>query len=657
MNTNKKSLFVMPDGKKLTLTFFLVASLFLIWGVCNGMIDTMDKHFQDQLHLTKAQSAWVQFAHYMGYALMALPAGLLTRRFGYKGGIIFGLMFVALGGFWFIPATHIAHFWAFLMGVCLIAMGLTVLETVANPYTTVLGPKEYGPTRINLAQSFNGVGWILGPILGAAYFYSEGGVEVAHGKLYIPYLGVAIVVLVVATLFFFAPVPDIKVEDDYQTDDTTAPAEAVAREKNYALTLIMMFLNVAALGLSVYLVLHTILPACGVSEKTVEQDFPWVIGLAALLTIPALRSATKRVTTHSIWAHPHFSGATLAQFAYVAAQAGIFSFFINSMTVDKINGYSMVPHLPASWSTGFLKNRSWIETRTAFSASDIKDLPALADRLKNQPDAVAGFVAKQLSPNTLAALAEYKGGASDPLPPQTALVQDLNRIIRQELTKNQKAENGPMLYETQRFNGITLSQRTQQLLSQNPTKDSERLRLNRMLLQDAFPQSLPFDDTVLAVSDKGASNLSSIAFIWFLLGRISGAALLKKSPANKMLGLYALLNIAICGLIIAKLGWISVACVFLSYFFMSIMFPTIFALGIFGLGSQSKKKASAFIVMSITGGALMPKFMGHLGDVYNMSAAFWMPLSCFILVALYGFFWPKLSESQGLQAVKPPGGH
>ncbi|HVU08357.1 MAG TPA: MFS transporter, partial [Verrucomicrobiae bacterium] len=152
MSTEKKGLFTLPDGKNLIFTFILVSSLFLLWGFCNGMIDTMDKHFQDQLHLTKSQSAWVQFAHYMGYALMALPAGLLTRRLGYKYGIIFGLLLVAVGGFWFLPATHISQFWAFLLGVCAIAMGLTVLETVANPYTTLLGPKEYSATRINLAQ-------------------------------------------------------------------------------------------------------------------------------------------------------------------------------------------------------------------------------------------------------------------------------------------------------------------------------------------------------------------------------------------------------------------------------------------------------------------------------------------------------------------------
>ena len=132
---------------------------------------------------------------------------------------------------------------------------------------------------------------------------------------------------------------------------------------------------------------------------------------------------------------------------------------------------------------------------------------------------------------------------------------------------------------------------------------------------------------------------------------------MKKHPAHKALSLFALLNIGICALIIGKFGWLSVACVFLSYFFMSIMFPTIFALGIFGLGSQSKKKASAFIVMSITGGALMPKFMGHLGDVYNMSASFWMPLACFVLILMFGFFWPKLSQSDGVIGIKATGGH
>jgi len=518
MSTNKKSLFVMPDGKKLTFTFFLVASLFLLWGFCNGMIDTMDKHFQDQLHLTKAQSAWVQFAHYMGYALMALPAGLLTRRLGYKGGIISGLFLVSFGGFWFMPATHISQFWAFLMGVCMIAMGLTILETVANPYTTVLGPKEYAPTRINLAQSFNGVGWMLGPYIGGKFFYSEGGVEVAHGQLYIPYLGVAIIVLVLAVLFFLAQVPDIKVEDEYHTDESNMPA-AQHKPSHPAMIFLFMFLNVAALGFSIYLVCNTILPSIGVSARPIFY-LTWAIVVGVLLSAPKLYSAAKRVTEHSIWAHPHFAGATLAQFLYVAAQAGIFSFFINYV---------------------------------------ISEMPPVSQSIA------------QMWP--ISGHATHDGG-------------------------------------------------------------------------------------VWRVAEQGASALQGfVAFGCFTLGRFIGSALLKRFPAHKLLGTYCVINVFLCGVVMLKLGWISVAAVFGTFFFMSIGFPTIFALGIHGLGSQAKKRASAFIVMSITGGALMPKIMGHLGDVYNMSIAFLMPLCCFLLMAAYSFSWGKLSQSESAIEMKAGGGH
>src|SRR5205809_2576766 len=102
MNTGKKSMFTGPDGRSLAFTFILVSSLFLLWGLCNGMIDVMDKHFQDELGLSKSQSAWVQFAHYLGYFLMAMPAGWLATKLGYKWGIVLGLCIVALGGFWFI---------------------------------------------------------------------------------------------------------------------------------------------------------------------------------------------------------------------------------------------------------------------------------------------------------------------------------------------------------------------------------------------------------------------------------------------------------------------------------------------------------------------------------------------------------------------------
>jgi FHS family L-fucose permease-like MFS transporter len=438
MTTNKPSLFVGDDGKRLIVTFILVSSLFLLWGLCNGMIDVMDKHFQEELSLTKSQSAWVQFAHYLGYFLMSLPAGWLASKLGYKGGIIAGLLMVAIGGFWFIPATHInalvhtgrvsttTAFVAFLAGVCIIASGLTFLETIANPYTTVLGGKRYAATRINLAQSCNGVGWILGPIIGGMFFYSTdaGGHSTGSQTLYIPYVTVAVVVIVLAVVFYFANVPDIKSEDDYHLDDS----------------------------------------APGVS--------------------------------HSIWSHPHFVMAVAAQFFYVAAQAGIFSFFINYMT----------------------------------------------------------------------------------------------------------------------------------------------------------------SEAPVSITNKTAATLASLGSVCFLVGRITGAGLLRKFAAHKMLGLYGLLNVAVTFLVFCKLGWVSVVCVFLSYFFMSIMFPTIFALGIFGLGARAKK-ASAFIVMAIMGGAILPKFMGYIADKFDMSRGFILPMFCFAFVAFYGFKWPKLANAESLTGGKVPVGH
>ena len=181
------SLFTTAEGKNLFVTFALVTSLFLLWGFCNGMIDILNKQFQVSLHINKEQSGLVQFANYLGYFLMAIPAGLLARKFGYKGGILIGLSLIAAGAFWFVPATHIGEYWAFLLGLFVIATGMTCLETIANPYTTVLGAPESGATRINMAQTINGGGWILGPIVGGQFVFAGGENSTSNASLYIPY--------------------------------------------------------------------------------------------------------------------------------------------------------------------------------------------------------------------------------------------------------------------------------------------------------------------------------------------------------------------------------------------------------------------------------------------------------------------------------------
>jgi fucose permease len=696
VSADKKSLFVMDDGKNLMFTFILVSSLFLLWGACNGMIDVMDKHFQDELGLSKSQSAWVQFAHYLGYFLMAMPAGWLASRLGYKGGIIAGLLMVAAGGFWFLPATQISAmaragtvspntaFVGFLAGVCTIAAGLTFLETVANPYTTVLGPQRYAATRINLAQSCNGVGWICGPVIGALFFYSTDAAGRSTGSetLYIPYVTVAGVVLVLSVIFYFANVPDIKAEDDYHLDDegavveTSASADRVVnRLQVYCLLLANTVVLIGVCGMILWLIVS----ACNVGQSLVSVAtripnpfgrritadnsllvvvFAAGIVLAALMAV-VLIPAARRVSHHSMWSHPHFSAATLAQFFYVAAQAGIFSFLINYMTEE-------VPPIPAAWHGEMTKK--WIEVKTRFSRDDIKDLPSFADKLRQKPDAVSAFLSSQLSDETVSALADYDDPALDSRSLRVALVQDLNKIVRQDPNKVEKDQ---LLYDPQRFRGVRLGEETQKLLSlkleEEKRTEEEREdetgsegcnlpRLNRLLLEDAYPGVLGYNDGVLGVSDKFAAILAMVGFVCFLIGRFTGAGLLRKSSAHKVLALYGAVNVAVCLLVFLKLGWFSVVCVFLSYFFMSIMFPTIFALGIFGLGVRAKK-ASAFIVMAIMGGAILPKLMGQVADHYDMSRGFIVPMFCFALVALYGFFWPKFSNAESLHAVSTSGGH
>ena len=657
----KKGMFILPDGRNVFFTFCLVSSLFLLWGFCNGMLDSMDKHFQEELHLSLSQSASVQFAHWMGYFLMSLPAGWLAIRLGYKGGIITGLLLVSVGGLWFIPASKIAAFWAFLLGVCVVAMGLTFLETVANPYTTVLGSPRYAATRINAAQSCNGAGWILGPIAAGIFFYRKDSTGRSTGAetLWIPYAAVAVAVLVLAVIFFFAPVPDVKAEDDYRMDDnddasSATPAPAT-RHVNRGLSYVLLLGNAAALiGVFVFIFwqvldqlmklgprfvgLASAIPHPSALVVNEENSILVVLTTAACLALvvaaTALLGITKRLPNHSIWAHEHFSGGTLAQFLYVAAQCGVFAFFINYMVAE-------TPSLPSSWMK---EGRKWIEAKTAFASSDFEDVPALAKKLTAKSDPVSAFLATNLSSSTLQTLTRLNEGGASVTAARVALIQDLNGLILKQ-----------SIYSPERFSGIALQEKTSQLLAQDAKARNEP-RLSRLLLADAYPRELAFHDGIFGVSNQCASFLQSVGFFLFFLGRVSGSALLRRVSAHKMLGLYSVINAGLCFLVFLKLGWLSVVSVFVCFFFMSITFPTIFALGIFGLGARTKR-ASAYIVMGIVGGALLPKLMGAVADHYNMSRGFIVPLACFVLIALYGYIWPKLSRVEALHGVGASGEH
>ncbi len=215
-------LFRLQDGKGMLGVFALVTTLFLLWGFCNGLIDVLNKHFQSTLHINKYQSGFVQSANYLAYFLMAIPAGLLARRFGYKGGILIGLSLIVVGALWFVAATQFHTYAVFLAGLFILAAGMTCLETVANPYTTVLGAADKSAARINIAQTFNGIGWILGPVVGGHFIFEGAKQANANSGLYVPYLGIAIVVAVLFLVFAGARLPDLQPQEKAGEVDAAA---------------------------------------------------------------------------------------------------------------------------------------------------------------------------------------------------------------------------------------------------------------------------------------------------------------------------------------------------------------------------------------------------------------------------------------------------
>ena len=180
-------------SKQYTLPFILVTSLFFLWGFAHAILDVLNKHFQEVLNITKTHSAFIQVTMYMGYFIMAIPAGLFINRFGYRIGVVFGLLLYGLGAFLFIPGQYYVSFNAFLFALFVIGCGLTFLETAANPYVTELGAKETAASRLNFAQSFNGLGCICAPILTGLLLFSDD--SQPTGNVALPYACMGVVVL------------------------------------------------------------------------------------------------------------------------------------------------------------------------------------------------------------------------------------------------------------------------------------------------------------------------------------------------------------------------------------------------------------------------------------------------------------------------------
>lgn len=394
--------------------FILITSLFFLWGFAHNLDPILIPHLKKSFTLSTTQATLVDSSVFAAYFLMALPAGFIMKRFGYKMGIISGLILFAIGCFLFLPAADYQSYNFFLIALFIIACGLTILETAANPFAAALGDASTSTQRLNLAQSFNGLAAALAPVVGARIILTKG----------------------------------------YSDEELNAMTEAA---KKIALA------SEASSVKMPYLILGLVLLA--------------IAALFAFTKLPNIQEEQQATTSTRVWhafKHQHLKWAVVAQFFYVGAQVCVFSLFIL-------------------------------------------------------------YAAKSAS------LTQVK-----------------------------------------------------------------------------------------------AADFLGICGIAFLIGRFLGTIIMKFIAPNKLLALYAFINIALSVVAITATGIITVYAVVAICFFMSIMFPTIFALGIKDLKGDTEY-GSSLIIMSIVGGAILPAAFGYISDVSgNIQLGYIIPLICFVVILFFG---------------------
>ncbi|MDC1048290.1 L-fucose:H+ symporter permease [Flavobacteriaceae bacterium] len=258
--SNFKKLEVVP--KKVLIPFILVTSLFTLWGFANAVTDPMVQAFKKVLELSNSQAAWVQMAFYGGYFCMALPAAMFMRKYSYKTCILIGLGLYATGALLFYPAALSEKFWFFCLGLYILTFGLAFLETAANPYALVLGPKETATQRLNLAQAFNPVGLILGLLVAQQFVLKKlksddiadfssldeaSKILIKTSDLLVirdPYVILGLVLIGVFILFAIIKMPQSK--DENAMPDISNTFSALAKDRNYVLGLLAQILYVGA---------------------------------------------------------------------------------------------------------------------------------------------------------------------------------------------------------------------------------------------------------------------------------------------------------------------------------------------------------------------------------------------------------------------------
>ena len=408
---------LIPAGR--LVPFLVVTALFFLWAIPNNLNDILIRQFMKSFNINRSDAAGVQIWFYLGYFLLAIPAGQLMRRFGYKTGIVTGLVLLGTGCLMFWPAAQANLYVFFLAALFVIASGLSFLETAANPFIAQLGPSGSSERRLNFSQAFNPLGSITAGLLGTVFIFS--GVKL--------------------------------------TDEQTAAMQAAGTYQAYLHT---ETLRVVA----PYLVLGAIALLWAVLVGLTK--FPEVSGEDA----SRIDAGPAR---HVPLFQRHFVLAVAAQFLYVGAQVGTWSYFIN-----------------------------YVEQATG-------------------------------------------------------------------------------------------------------------------------------------VGDKAAGYMLTGTLAAFAVGRFGSAWLMKHFEARTLLGVYSVVNVALGLVAITQVNWLGAGCLLTTSLFMSIMFPTIFALGLKGMGDKTKT-AGSLLVMAILGGAALTRVMGVLADTKGLQAAYLVPVACFAGVALYAWF-------------------
>jgi FHS family L-fucose permease-like MFS transporter len=238
--------------KNFIVTFIFVTSLFLMWGVLHSMSDVLNKHFQNVLNLSKSKSGLIQLSVFGAYFVMSIPAGYFLKKFGYKPGVLLGLLLFATGVFLFVPAANAESFSFFRIALFIMGCGMATLETVAHPFAAALGDQRTSDQRINFSQSFNAVGTIIGPAIGSYFLLratNEHAMDLSSVKSL--YIGIGCVIIFIAIVFLFLKVPQLTAPHGAVTDIAAvnvdiAPAKKLYQHSHFVWAVVAQFFNVAA---------------------------------------------------------------------------------------------------------------------------------------------------------------------------------------------------------------------------------------------------------------------------------------------------------------------------------------------------------------------------------------------------------------------------